>query len=674
VLDRGADGLYRPSSEDEIGELVRWARDRGRRVRVRGTGHSIDPAIYSGVRNDGAPSDGIDLSLDRYAGIRFEEERREVTVEGGCRLGGDPRDRSGRGAVEAGLCWQLEQRGWALPVTAGITHQTVAGFLMTGSAGGSRRHSLLDQLVSMRLIDASGEVHELSPERDGDLFEAAGVSLGLLGVVSSVTLRCTERFDVAGEERIVRVSDAPFDLGADGNAGVEGFLTEAEYGRVYWWPQEWVEKLAIWSAARLPDPLGSERHPYRQLPEILGSTVPAQAVAGTLVAVASRASRWSRPAAATYNVFMPAGPPRPFKDGWWRALPMDDDLDERFFPSTWTEMWIPAEATGEALRRLREHYRRGGFAATGAYTVELYAAPASRFWLAPGFARDSVRINVCWHERSRGNPRTTYFPQFWDLLADLRYRLHWGKHLFEDRARTAAQIGPTYPRWADFLEARDSLDPDGLFLSEYWREHLGLPQRRARPRVRPGQMGDATRSATTDADPAKGWRLPLLFPLRPSDPGFAERAEFVVDIQETVSAAPEPIFDSIVDLKDASAWLEDFVRAEWVLGPDERGHQVVDEVFRFFTQRVRTLHAERGRRWKASWEACTLPIARQLLEDLELTPLDGGRTLVRWRFYHEPFAAMRPLNRLFRRGLESSIRESLARLEAHLSRTSADAR
>src|SRR5204863_5953310 len=114
---------------------------------------------------------------------------------------------SGRAGVRAGLCWQLEQRGWALPITAGVTRQTVAGFLMTGSAGGSRTLGLDRQVVALRLIDARGDVHEVSP--DSDLFGAAGVSLGLLGIVSTVTFQCVESFDVEGVETVVRAEEGP---------------------------------------------------------------------------------------------------------------------------------------------------------------------------------------------------------------------------------------------------------------------------------------------------------------------------------------------------------------------------------------------------------------------------------------------------------------------------------
>jgi FAD/FMN-containing dehydrogenase len=634
--------IHHPASETEVQELVASARARDVALRVVGTGHSVDPAILD--------PHGIRVALDRLDGTEYDDERMRVTAGGGARLGGNPRDRSGRSGVETGLCWRLEQRGWALPVTAGVTHQTVAGFLMTGSAGGSRTHALTEQVVGLRLVDGTGEVHELEP--GDERFDAAGVSMGLLGVVTGVRLQCVPRFDVEGTERVTSAAELD---------GIGRILEDGEYARAYWWPQRGVDKLALWTGRALPGPPSSDRRPYRLLPAIAGSMTPAQAVAGTVIGAACRSGRWNRGLAALYNAFLPDGETQEFRDAWWRVLPQDDELDERFFDSTWCELWLPAEATDDAIARLREHYRTGGVAATGAYTVEIYGAPPSRFWLSPGYGRESTRLNICWHQRTKGDPRETYFPQFWSLLGDLGFRMHWGKHRFPDPARAGAHARAAHPRLGDFLELREIMDPDGVFLSDYWREQLGVTRARRR-RARGEQNGRPPRVAGT---PGRRWPLP--FKLRPSGASFAERAPHVIDIEETLSAPAEAIFDGVVNLRDAREWLPDFVRARWVEGPNEHGEQVVEETFRFMSQRVRTFLAEPGRRWMASIDACTLPLGRQLMEDLELDPLpDGGGTRVRWRYYYDPYPAMRPLRRLLHREFDHMLRLSLRQLDEHM--------
>ena len=198
-----------PRDEAEIVALVARARLEGRALRVIGAGHSETAAIQA-PNQPGRPAPLL-LGLDYLDHVEFDPERMEVQVGGGCRLGFDPGDPLGRSSPERGLCAQLDARGWALPALAGVTHQTLAGYLATGSATGSLRHSLTSAVVGLRLVDGQGRILELERGRD-EAFDAALVSLGLLGIVTEVRLRCEPRYASRGSEVIVAREDAPFDL------------------------------------------------------------------------------------------------------------------------------------------------------------------------------------------------------------------------------------------------------------------------------------------------------------------------------------------------------------------------------------------------------------------------------------------------------------------------------
>ena len=93
--------------------------------------------------------------------------------------------------------------GLALPDLGGISHQTVSGYVSTGSAGGTVKWSLHEAIARMRVIDASGRVVELTPDGDdADWFRAAGIGMGLCGVISTITFRCIPTFDIVGRETI----------------------------------------------------------------------------------------------------------------------------------------------------------------------------------------------------------------------------------------------------------------------------------------------------------------------------------------------------------------------------------------------------------------------------------------------------------------------------------------
>ncbi|MEJ7734628.1 MAG: FAD-binding protein [Polyangiaceae bacterium] len=127
ALSPDESGYWHPRSEAEIQALVRHARARGLQVRVRGAAHSVPAAIHTDARlRAGAglaprADQALEMVLDLHAAVVFDDARRRVTVQAGCRFGADPHDRTGRASLAAGLCAQLEARGWALPNLAGVT-------------------------------------------------------------------------------------------------------------------------------------------------------------------------------------------------------------------------------------------------------------------------------------------------------------------------------------------------------------------------------------------------------------------------------------------------------------------------------------------------------------------------------------------------------------------------
>lgn len=279
VPPRGEDGFHHPASEQELVELVRAANREGRQLRVRGAAHSVSRAIYAdppGPLPDRvsveAPPAGPNLNvmLDRHRGWRVrDEERRLVEADAGINLGPDPNDPTGTATLESSLLWQLAQeKGWTLGETGGITHQTVSGFTATASAGGSLRFSAAENLWGFRVVDGRGEVHEVTREdADPDLFHAMCPNLGLLGVVSTIVLRCEDAFDIRGTEATTTVETCPVDLFGGGDPGrpsLERFLRETGYARILWWPQRGADRVLTWQAERIPVEPGFEPKPYTQ--------------------------------------------------------------------------------------------------------------------------------------------------------------------------------------------------------------------------------------------------------------------------------------------------------------------------------------------------------------------------------------------------------------------------
>ena len=198
-IDKNEKNFYQPKCEQEIIELVNYARTNSLKVRVRGSGHSMPEAIFTDgcnadnvdVEASAPDGDDINILLDRYNNI-VSRNGNFVTVEAGIHLGHNPMD--WKSTLENSMLYQIDQYGLAVDALGGISHQTVGGFLSTGSAGGTLTYSTHENVHALRFIDGNGSVFTVSRDDNcQDHFNAALISLGLLGVLSQVS--------VAGEKK-----------------------------------------------------------------------------------------------------------------------------------------------------------------------------------------------------------------------------------------------------------------------------------------------------------------------------------------------------------------------------------------------------------------------------------------------------------------------------------------
>jgi hypothetical protein len=610
MIGRGEDGYYHPGSVAELSELATHAHAEGVGLRVRGSRHSVGAAVHNdGYDGQGAPPDGpLELMMDNLRKVDIGaigaagDGRTEVEVEAGCHLGRSSYDPTGTSTWQNSLNYQLQSAGLALDDLGGISHQTVSGFMMTGSAGGSIQHTLVDDIVRLLLVDGTGKVHDVRRDDPDpakrDLFHAAGVSMGLLGVVAKVWLRVGASYNVVGREVTSRFEDCAIDLLGEGvgeQPGLQKYLEETQYTRLLWWPQHNFNRVQVWQCSRAEQGAQFVHNPFviltkvealagslimtvlgnlddlTRVPEKLGNwyrhlesdldgddedmnacTAPQRGgkveIEDVLGVVQKRFARaidrhptlnegaqhahddvkelWQhRGDDADDDEGLPAGLARAitklvrwamdgilegwlgktlgrwlkkelpdlidnlltafvengvkeFSDTWMCALPMDNQMDDQLWPTEFTELWLPIEHTMTAMQRLAEYFGAGGdpevaFKRTRAYATELYAAAASPFWLSPSYGTNVFRVDPFWFNTWAGHPNDEFFPPFYDLLKDLDFRPHWGKYLPPPSDAWRAHYRKVLPRLDDFLKLRAQLDPKDIFLTTYWREHLG---------------------------------------------------------------------------------------------------------------------------------------------------------------------------------------------------------
>lgn len=88
-------------------------------------------------------------------------------------------------------------------------------------------------------------------------------------------------------------------------------------------------------------------------------------------------------------------------------------------------------------------------------------------YLSPFSQRDSVTIAILQNNQLEYQK---YFDDIEPIFRAYGGRPHWGKK----HSLTARELEAIYPDWDKFLQIRNQLDPDGIFLNDYLREILGV--------------------------------------------------------------------------------------------------------------------------------------------------------------------------------------------------------
>jgi L-gulonolactone oxidase len=77
-------------------------------------------------------------------------------------------------------------------------------------------------------VDGTGRIRTLSPFQDPELFSAARVHLGCLGVVTEITFKCIDAFNLEERREIV-----PFDRAL---SDLNRYQAENDYVKLWWLP------------------------------------------------------------------------------------------------------------------------------------------------------------------------------------------------------------------------------------------------------------------------------------------------------------------------------------------------------------------------------------------------------------------------------------------------------
>ncbi|MEU6600868.1 D-arabinono-1,4-lactone oxidase [Streptomyces flaveolus] len=410
-----------PASVEELAGAVSRAREDGLKVKAVGTGHSFTSI---------AATDGVLIRPHLLTGIRtIDRASMTVTVEAGTPL--------------KRLNAALAREGLSLTNMGDIMEQTVSGATSTGTHGTGRASgSIAAQIKALELVTADGSVLTCSEKENPEVFAAARIGLGALGIVTAITFAVEPVFLLTAREEPM-----PFERVL---AEFDELWAENEHFEFYWFPhtgntntkrnnrsagpEQPVAPLAGW----IEDEFLSNG--VFQVAQWVGRAAPA-----TVPAIARIASRAL--SARTYT-----------------DIPYKVFTSPRRVRFVEMEYAVPRAALVETLRELKAMVDRSGLRVS--FPVEVRTAPADDITLSTASGRDSAYIAV---HMFRGTPYQAYFTAAERIFTAHEGRPHWGKV----HTRDAEYFDRVYPRFGEFTALRDRLDPDRLFQNDYLRRVLG---------------------------------------------------------------------------------------------------------------------------------------------------------------------------------------------------------
>lgn len=414
-----------PSSQEEIQQLVLKAANDRKKIRVLGTGHSFTALCQT--------EDTL-VSLDKYQGlITVDTGKMQATVKGGTKLNhlGD----------------LLFKEGMAMENLGDIDVQSIAGTISTGTHGtGASFGTISTQVIALQFVNGKGEIISCSETENRELFKAAQVSMGALGIITQITLQCVPLYKLGVEMKAAPLEDVL--------ANLQAHLDDNRNFEFFWLPYtnkvatktsnieatSEVDKISFfnyWSEYII------ENYLFMGICEF-GKWFPSKTQA--ISKLTANLISDSKKTAFSHKIY---ATPRLVK---FREM----------------EYNVPADAYQEVMKDVIKTVNSGKFDVH--FPIENRWVKGDDILMSPANGRDSAYIACHVYSNKDCKP---YFKALEDIFRAYDGRPHWGKM----NTLSPAVIADMYPEFSTFMKHRSEQDPDNIFVSQYMKQLLGLGNR-----------------------------------------------------------------------------------------------------------------------------------------------------------------------------------------------------
>lgn len=407
--------FFQPETEGEIVNLVKSAQ----KIRLFGAAHSF---------NAGVVSDATLISLDKYAGVIPKDlPPNQMAFKGGTRV---------RDVVAI-----LLENGLAFKALPSHDAQSIAGILSTDVHGTGKNWGFVSEMVvSLKIIDGKGDIHECTPS--DDLFKAAIGGIGAVGIISEVVVEAEEHFRV---EQIFKLEDLEYVRN-----NLDTLLEKNDHLSLYLFPFTKKCQVSIWNRTGKPK---SFLGPLREFIAISFDAL-MSAVVGNLMAYTGLFPKISN---AAHSI----------KQGTDLVMESNKAFNRTIYPlHQELEFTVPFERTLEMCDRFLKLYEEI-YSKELPYTVlEIRFTPAdhNQTLIGAGRERRSTWIDLICND-SHGFE--IYYAAAEDVIKEIGARPHLGKYCEKlDKNHLQQVHGANFER---FLELMREHDPDDKFANDFTR-------------------------------------------------------------------------------------------------------------------------------------------------------------------------------------------------------------
>lgn len=404
-----------PKTEQALAELLRSSKGP---IRPVGAGHSFTPLVPT--------DDGSIVSLRRFNGLLSHDPKKMTATFGaGTKLGqvGEP----------------LDAIGQALPNMPDIDDQTLAGAMSTATHGSSERVGALHaHIVGLKLVTPQGEVLQCSADQNPEIFNAAKVSLGSLGIITEYTLQNIPSHRLQRKAWMLPFEEylEQYDELVANNHSVDSYFIP------------FFDQALVTTINPTTEPINPR------------SDDPDNSAVEDLRLLRNSLAWWPSARRFLGNALAGDYPLEVNVDQWHKIYPSDRAV--RFNEM---EYHLDRKHLVATIRNVKEAIEKNHPEVY--FPCEVRSVAGDDAWLSPFYGHASGSIAV--HRFHREDPMPL-FKTIEPIYRAVGGRPHWGKM----NSLAEADFAALYPKWRAFNQVREMLDPEGKMLNSYLKKVFGV--------------------------------------------------------------------------------------------------------------------------------------------------------------------------------------------------------